>query len=78
VVGLEDAAMPLKKGNDMPKQSTTMKAKRISCCPLCLNVIPKGINIKVYSNSWYHPKCCDEIIRAIESKKKLKERNNYA
>ena len=65
------------KGKYMPKVSTTMKAKRMSCCPMCLNVIPKGTNIKVYSNAWYHPKCCDEVIKAIESKKKLKERNSY-
>tara|TARA_R110000824_G_scaffold46086_2_gene132861 strand:- start:1942 stop:2184 length:243 start_codon:yes stop_codon:yes gene_type:complete len=57
--------------------STVIKAKRMSCCPMCLNVIPKGSKTKVYSNSWYHPKCCDEIIKAIESKKKLKERNSY-
>ena len=60
----------------MPKASTIMKARKVSCCPLCFNVIQKGNNIKVYSNAWYHPKCCDEIIRAIESKKKLKERNS--
>ena len=65
------------KGKYMPKVSTKMKAKRMSCCPMCLNVIPKGTNIKVYSNAWYHPKCCDEVIKAIESKKKLKERNSY-
>ena len=54
-----------------------IKAKRMSCCPMCLNVIPKGSKTKVYNNAWYHPKCCDEIIKAIESKKKLKERNSY-
>ena len=62
----------------MPKVSTIMKARKISCCPLCFNVIQKGNNIKVYSNAWYHPKCCDEIVKAVEFKKKLKERNNNA
>jgi|TARA_R110000822_G_scaffold197167_1_gene335102 hypothetical protein len=62
----------------MPKVSTSMKAKRMSCCPLCFNIIKKGSGIKVYSNSWYHPKCCNEIVKAVDSKNKLKERNSYA
>jgi len=66
----------INKGFNMPK-STMIKAKRMSCCPMCLNVIPKGSKTKVYNNAWYHPKCCDEIIKAIEHKKKLKERNSY-
>ena len=33
----------------MPKASTVMKARKVSCCPLCFNVIQKGNNIKVYS-----------------------------
>jgi len=60
---------PDNKGENMPQ--TKMKAKRMSCCPLCFIMIPKGSDIKVYNNSWYHIKCADAVTEAADAKKKL-------
>lgn len=57
--------------NVMPKMSTTITAKRLSCCPLCSIAIKRGEKTKVYNGGWYHPACCEEVKLSVKRRREL-------
>ena len=54
----------------MPKNATTMQARRKSLCPECGKNIRSGQTIKVYSDEWFHLyPCWNDMWKTIIAKR---------